>query len=201
MSSTFRAADGFRAAVAITSTMTTLPLKATEATALCAALGDGYTYLTMRNVWGFEIVKATCAAGVVSIERGASPLGGDVCVAFEWTQKALTDLMAQGGASPALCEIKAGSDRLTVKMDGCTATLDKPACDGAAWRAGNAVFTQSPAGCVASQPVAAGLALRPGTYKNATVTVNEAGEIVAIAEGDNIVFTGGGCCTTTGAAP
>lgn len=200
MSAIFVPVDGFRTNLAVLSISTTLGLKASDAATLCAALGSNYTWLTLRNVWGFEIVKATCAGGVVSIERGAKPLGGDVCIAFEWTSNAISDMMAQGGASPAVCDVKAGSDRVSVAKDGCTFTVDRPACDEVSFRAGNAIVTQGEGGCLLKADVAAGVALRAGTYKNATITVDEAGNIVAIEQGDNIVHTGGGCCTCTGDA-
>lgn len=202
MPATFSAVDGFRANVQMLSTQAQLPLKAGDAATVCAAIGDGYTYLTLRNVYGFEVVKATCSAGVVVIERGSKPIGGDVCVAFEWTKQAMQDFIAQGagGAGEKLCAIEPASDRLSVTMDGCTAKIDIPACGEVSWRDGNSLLTIGSGGCISSEPVAAGAALRPGTYKNATITVDQNGQIVAIEQGENIVFTGGGCCTCQGGA-
>ncbi len=200
----FKPVDGFRANLAMTPQQTVVPLRSNEASALCARLGSDYTYLTLRSAWGFEIVKATCSAGVVSIERGqagTTPLGGDLCMGFEWTTPAMTDFMAQGGGAPAICAIEPASDRVTVETDGCTVKIDRPACAAVTWRDGNALLTMGEGGCVASENVAPAIALAAGTYKNATITIDEAGRITRIEEGENIVFTGGGCCTTSGEAP
>lgn len=202
MSQMFQSVDGFRAYVQMLSTQTQIPLKPDEAAMICAAIGSGYTYLTLRNVWGFEVVKATCSSGAVIIERGTKPVGGDVCVAFEWTKPAMADFIAQGagGAAPAICSVEAASARVQVEMDGCTAKIDRSPCQGALWRSGNKELIQEDHGCIWSRDVPSSVALPHGTFKNATITVDEFGNIVSIAQGDNIVFTGGGCCTCQGGA-
>ncbi|KVD35423.1 hypothetical protein WI84_16265 [Burkholderia ubonensis] len=178
-----------------------LPLPAADVARVAAALaaaGD-YTRLWVGDAHQYEIVRVTgIIDGAVAIRRSdegtvarGAPLG--TCVSFVWSTQNLVDFIEQGlgGAQPAVCEVIAGSDRVTVAHNGCSATVDVPACGGATWRAGNAEFTQSENGCISSVPLKS--QLPDGEYVNATVTVRD-GYVTAVSSGTNIVYTGGGCC-------
>lgn len=161
---------------------------------------DSYTRLWISDRIGYEIVYVKeITQGTVSIQRGeegtrALTFAYGSCISFIWTSANLADFIQQGfgGRLPAVCDVKAGSDRLTVNKSGCDVTIDRPACPGITWRSGNQMLTQSAAGCISAAPIATALA--DGEYVNATVTIKD-GHITAIKSGTNIVYSGGGCCT------
>ncbi|SAK62646.1 Collagen triple helix repeat (20 copies) [Caballeronia temeraria] len=179
----------------------TLPLFAADIAKIAAALtqtGD-YTRLWVMGSRAHEIVKVTgIIDSAVMIERSdestcaiTAPLGS--CVSFVWTQQCVADFVQQGcgGAEPAVCEVLAGSNRVTVTKSECSVTIDRPACSGTSWRAGNVEFAQDSGGCISATPLKTQLG--DGEYVNANVTIRD-GYITAIASGTNIVYTGGGCC-------
>lgn len=170
---------------------------------ILAAQGD-YTRLWIGDGVTHEIVKVTGVMdGAVTIDRGeegtrptTAPMGA--CVSFVWTPENLADFVQQGmGAQQsAVCEVLAGSDRVTVTKTNCSVTVDVPACGGATWRAGNQEFSQDDNGCISATPLAN--PLPDGEYVNATVTMRN-GQVTAIHSGTNIVYSGGGCCDGGGA--
>ena len=203
----FITVDGWQARVTgLLATSTVLPLAPGVADTLCDRLGAGHTWLTLRSAWGFEIVKASCDGGAVAIQRaqeGTTAISGDVCAAFEWTAPAVREFVQEGlgGVSPEVCDVVAGPNGLVVvgrdHDNLCRVFVDRDPCGGATWRAANVQYTQGDDGCI-SHAIATGGILLPGVYKNATITVDANGNIVGIAQGSNIVFTGGGCCTCQG---
>lgn len=85
---------------------------------LCAGLSNGgHTYLSLSCPGGFEIVKATCQAGVIVLERGqdgtsAQPFPIGACVEYIMTGAAVNDLIEQYQACPEGCitvTIKSGA--------------------------------------------------------------------------------------------
>lgn len=182
-----------------------LPLQPNDVARLAAFLTESgdYTRLWIGDGVKHEIVKATgIMDGVVTIDRGeegtepiTSPLGA--CLSFVWTDANLADFAQQGfgGIEPAVCEVLAGSDRITVSKTECSVTIDVPACGGATWRAGNEEFVQDDSGCIAATPLKTPVG--DGEYVNATVTMR-GGQITAVRSGTNIVYTGGGCCSGDG---
>ena len=180
---------------------TILPLAPDDVARLAAFLpsADDYTRLWLGDGVMHEVVKVTgLIDGAVAIARGeegtqAIALPAGACVSFAWTPQNLADFIQQGlgGIQPAVCAVKAGSERVSVTTADCTVTVDRPACAGATWRSGNQQFTQGGDGCIAAQPVSTPLI--DGEYVNATVSVRD-GQIVAIQSGTNIVYSGGGCC-------
>lgn len=178
-----------------------LPLAASDIARIAAVLTDAgdYTRLWVGDAHAYEVVRVTgILDGAVAIARSdegtcarGAPVGA--CVSFVWTAQSLVDFIQEGlgGAQPAVCEVISGSNRVSVTMNGCSATIDRPACGAATWRAGNAEFTQDEGGCISSTPLTTQLS--DGEYVNATVTIRD-GYVTAIASGTNIVYTGGGCC-------
>ncbi|OLL27470.1 hypothetical protein BTH42_31995 [Burkholderia sp. SRS-W-2-2016] len=166
-----------------------------------------YTRLTVGEPDDFEIVRVTgIVNGQVTIERAqentrALSAAPGTCAAFVWTPQNLTDFIVQGfgGQTGSVCEVLAGSGRVTVERTGCSITVDRPAMRGATWRAGSREYTQDTAGEIASAPFSG---LVDGTWPNATVTVRD-GYITAVQAGSNIVFSGAGCCDGggTGSGP
>jgi hypothetical protein len=179
-----------------------LPLCAKDVAQLATFLTSkgSYTRLWISDRVGHEIIYVKeIVQGTVSVQRGEEgtraltfPCGA--CVSFVWTAANLADFVQQGlgGRLPAVCEVKAGSDRLTVNKTGCEVTIDRPACPSIVWRSGNQMLAQNAVGCINSTPIKP--AVTDGEYINATVTIQD-GHITAIKSGTNIVYSGGGCCT------
>lgn len=194
-------ATGWTAALTadLSTTATILPLRTRDVTRLCNILGsDDHTYLVLTNGVDTEVVHAECSGSNVVIERGDTPIavpsGG--CVRFEVTADLLADYVTP---NESVCEIVNGGG-LTVEQDGCvvTLTLGEGDCEEIRWRSGNTEYWFED-GCIQSAPVTdGGCNLVPGTYRNATITVNAQGMICAIEAGSNIVYADNPCCADCG---
>lgn len=179
----------------LSSTATTLPLRVSDRERLCAALGGGHSYLVLQNGFQTEVVRVECDAtgGTILLERGdpaiTVPEGG--CVRFEVTQQLLDDY--ETTAPPqAICEIE-GEGGIVVTQEGCKVTLALGEnCDAVSWRVGNTTYRYAD-GCVTTE-TAATCILQPGTYRNATIRVNDDGTVCSVEEGSNIVYSQTPCC-------
>lgn len=175
---------------------TTLPISPNDASALCAALKDNYSYLTLSNGVDQECVRVTCNEGVINIERGESPITVPVryCASFVVNKKVIDDYLMQGGATPAVCGIESEDIDITPKEgEECVKVLSLPECQELSWRSGNAEYTQGKDGKITSEPATSCL-LQCGTYENATIKVNDDGLICSISSGSRIVHSSSGCC-------
>jgi hypothetical protein len=182
---------------------TVLPISAGDASKVCAIVGiANFTYLTISNGISIEVVKATCAAGVVNIERAqngtsALTIPANSCASFVVNKAVVDAYMSQGGQTPAVCKITAGSSRIEITenpLAPCEKIINTPICPGATWKSGNWIYTQTEAGCV-TRSADEDCSLDANTYENATITINGQGQICKIESGSNIVHSGGGCCT------
>ncbi|QUO23828.1 hypothetical protein KEH57_09515 [Burkholderia cenocepacia] len=183
-----------------------LPLSANDIARIDVALSTGtpgsFTRLVVGDAHDVEVVKVTgIVQGQATIERaqeGTRPIAAaaGTCVAFVWTAQSLIDFIVQGfgGQTGSVCDVVAGSARVTVARADCHVTVDRPPVRGASWRAGNHEFTQDSAGEITASPISG---LIDGAWPNATVTVRD-GYITAVQAGSNIVYSGGGCCDGTG---
>lgn len=185
-----------------------LPVSKNDMAYLSSKLGtDGYTYLMIKTAVASEIVKVTgiesCAVMIERAQEGTSAIVAkyDSCVKFEWTAQALSSFIGEGmgGVTPAVTEVKSGNECLTVDNENGVVTITKPEQTPISWRSGNKNLTQNKCGVVTAENVDAEKTLADGEYKNATITVKD-GQIVAIKQGTNIVYSGGGCCSCTGVA-
>ena len=172
---------------------TFLPLRVSRVEKLCAILGaEDHTYLVLSNGVDVEVVRATCPAGNrIVIERSDAPIAvpEGACVRFEVTEELLADFVTPNNA---ICSIE-GEGGIVVAQEGCAVTLTLGAdCDEVSWRSGNTVY-QFVDGCVTETP-AIECVLVPGQYTNATITVDANGNICAITQGSNIVYSSNPCC-------
>lgn len=172
---------------------TMLPIRVSSADRLCTLLGaSDHTFLVLSNGVDVEIVRATCPSGTgIVIERSENPIAvpQGACVRFEVTEQLLADYVTPNNA---ICSIE-GVGGIEVIQDGCAVTLKLGAdCDEVTWRSGNTVY-QFVDGCVTST-VATECVLTPGQYTNATITVDANGNICAITQGSNIVYSNNPCC-------
>lgn len=179
----------------LTPTATTLPLSQRDRTRLCTQLAGDHSFLVLQNGYATEVVRVECdaAGSAVLIERGDTPISvpENACVRFEVTQELLDDYETQAPPQ-AICSIE-GEGGITVTQEGCAVTLTLGGgCDSASWRVGNTVYTYAN-GCVTTETTPTCI-LQPGTYRNATIRVNDDGTICAIEEGSNIVYSQTPCC-------
>lgn len=176
----------------LSTSATRLPLRSVDAERLCARLGDNHSYLLLTNGSDAEVVRVECFSGVPTITRGDNPIavpnGG--CARFEVTAELLGDFVTP---ADAICEI-IGEGGINVEQEGCVVTLTLGAdCENVSWRSGNYSY-RFENGCVVRTLATGGCSLVPGTYSNATITVNSDGLICGIEAGSNIVFSHDPCC-------
>ena len=170
------------------STSTKLPVSNSDKSILCNALGaDDHTYLTISSPTGTELVRVTCVSGDIIIQRGQGGTSAMThslgrCACFKVNQTILDEYINV----PDICEptiVTTQSDfiKITPPEDGeCEWTVDIDA-DILACIEDLCVDNCDP--CV----------LPDGTYENATLTIVN-GKVCGIANGSNIVYTGGSCC-------
>lgn len=177
----------------LSTTATVLPIRVSSADKLCAILGaTDHTFIVLSNGVDVEIVRATCPSGSgIIIERSEDPIPvpQGACVRFEVTEDLLADYVTP---NDAICSI-VGEGGIVVTQEGCAVTLTLGAdCDEVTWRSGNTVY-QFVDGCVTST-AATECVLVPGQYTNATITVDTNGNLCAITQGSNIVYSSNPCC-------
>ena len=193
--------DGVRGSLttSISASDTTLPLSYALANALETRLAnDGdYTYLEITtSLGGYEIVKIINDAGNLIVERGAagtSPINAPKgsCVGYAVNTAVITDLIAQGGIDPLVCEIVAG-DGIEIAKDGCkhTVSVTWPTCDAVDFM--GASFSVENGCLVIDAPDRCNCDPVDGTYENATVTIRD-GRICAIQTGPNPQYLAPSC--------
>ena len=95
-------------------TDTILPVNSASTTALCQALGsEDYTYLSIRDGVNVEIVKATCVAEMIEIERAqggtaAFTFAKGSCAAVEVTEEGLQALVCETNCDCEKVKLAAG---------------------------------------------------------------------------------------------
>lgn len=174
----------------LSSTATVLPI---NGTALCTTLGADHSYLVLNNGVSVEVAKIECVGGVLTLTRGvpAVTMTSGQCVKFEVTQSLLNEFIAQADPD-AVCTVDAASP-LAQTREGCIVSLSFDSGEAVSWKSGNKVFTylDGKITCVADT---SGCNLLPGTYHNATITVNADGHVCGVAAGSNIVYSQDHCC-------
>ena len=185
----------------MSTTATVLPVPMAAHASFVSAVGaseaEGHTFLVLSNGTATEVVRAYAQGQSIRVERGATPIvvPEGACVTFEVTQNLLDGYMVPENT---VTEITAGPG-ISVSVEDGVVTIGLAECDGASWTVGNVTY-RLVYGCVTAETVTPGqgCVLAPGVYKNATVTVNSAGQICSIVAGANIVFSDDPCCADCG---
>lgn len=168
---------------------TTLPVQPASKLKLCEELGENnHSYLTLVTPLGSEIVKVTCTGGDIVLERAQGDTdaltgGKGKCLCFK-INKIILD---EAGITQELCVptiITTTPDYITITApeDGeCewTVNLNQDIID----RFEECCPIDDCNNCT----------LPDGVYENSTVTVIN-GKVCGIANGRNIVYTGGSTC-------
>jgi len=168
---------------------------------VCGELSGGdHSYGILTNGAGYEIVRITCVAGVVQLERGydgTTAREWTSCdhLKFDWVPSAMTEAAAveQGDAlENFICGLV--SDSLDITDDAadcdndctdCTKRIELKACDPVSFVVGNQEYTFAD-GCLTATNASASDMLTDGVFENATVTVVD-GKIVDVRAGTAIV--------------
>ncbi len=169
-------------------TATVLPISNSDISTLCSELGtDDYSYLTISSPTGTEIVRIQCVNGEIVIQRGqgdtqAQSHAKGRCACFKVNKLVIDDYVNV----PDICE----PTITTSQTDFIKIT--PPASDSCEWTID---IDEDILSCIEDICVdnCDPCVLPDGTYENATLTIRN-GKVCGIANGTNIVYTGGSCC-------
>lgn len=171
----------------LTSSSTALSLSASDTAKLCEALGTNFSYLTLSTPLGVEVIRVSCSGGSIAVQRaqgGTSAVAAakGSCLCFKVNKLVLDNYLPAEYCEP------------TFTTDTPEFIVITPPADGeCAWKISISQEFIDRMNTCCPEDECSNCTVADGVYENAKITVVN-GQICAVSNGTNIVYSGGGCC-------